>query len=177
MSFILETERLRISEFTFDDTGFIIQLLNSPGWIKYIGDRNVKTTEDAKHYLQAGPMKSYALRGFGLYRIDLKAENKSIGMCGLLKRDTLEFPDIGFAFLQDYEGKGYALEASAAMVRYARERLNLTTLLAITLPDNGKSIRLLTALGFVFIGSITMPGDEKALYLYRSEKTSEVNSK
>jgi ribosomal-protein-alanine N-acetyltransferase len=172
MSFILETERLRMSEFTFDDTDFIIQLLNSPGWIKYIGDRNVKTTEDAKLYLQAGPMKSYALHGFGLYRIDLKFENKSIGMCGLLKRDTLEFPDIGFAFLQDYEGKGYAREASDTIVKYARERLRLKTLLAITLPDNVKSIRLLSALGFAVVGRITMPGDEKMLQLYRSEKNN-----
>jgi RimJ/RimL family protein N-acetyltransferase len=174
MSFILETERLRVSEFTFDDTDFIIQLLNSPGWTKYIGDRHVKTKDDAKLYLQAGPMKSYAQHGFGLYRIDLKSENKSLGMCGLLKRDTLEFPDIGFAFLQDYEGKGYALEASAAIVRYARERLSLTTLLAITLPDNVKSIRLLTALGFAFVRSITMPGDEKMLHLYLSEKTNHI---
>jgi ribosomal-protein-alanine N-acetyltransferase len=175
MGLILETERLSISEFTFDDTDFIIQLLNSPGWIKFIGDRHVKTKEDAKLYLQAGPMKSYAQNGFGLYRIDLKSENRSIGMCGFLKRDTLEFPDIGFAFLQDYEGKGYALEASAAIVVYERQRLSISTLLAITIPDNVKSIRLLKALGFEYDRNITMPGDEKMLHLYRSDKTSQID--
>jgi ribosomal-protein-alanine N-acetyltransferase len=170
MAFILETARLFVSEFTFQDTDFIIKLLNSPGWIKYIGDRSIKSKEDAEHYLQAGPMKSYTQHGFGLYRVDLKSENKSIGMCGLLKRDTLEFPDLGFAFLEEFAGNGYAREAAKAIVSFSREHLNLSTLLAISLPDNKKSIRLLTALRFRFAGNFTAATDEKILHLYRLEK-------
>jgi RimJ/RimL family protein N-acetyltransferase len=166
MKFLLETDRLSINEFTLADVEFIIQLLNSPGWIKYIGDRGVKTTEDAINYLKSGPLKSYSQHGFGLYRVELKNENKPIGMCGLLKREALEFPDLGFAFLEEYEGAGYAMESASAILSFARQHLNISTLLAITLPDNAKSVRLLMSLGFEFVRNIIMPPDEKMLQLY-----------
>jgi len=109
---ILHTERLVLRKFTVEDTAFIIELLNTEGWLKYIGNRNVKTTEQAKEYLQNGPMKSYEENGFGLALVQLKTNQKPIGMSGLIKRNYLEHPDIGFAFLPGYTGHGYAFEIS-----------------------------------------------------------------
>ncbi|MEO8086158.1 MAG: GNAT family N-acetyltransferase, partial [Bacteroidota bacterium] len=101
---IAETAQLIIREFTTGDTSFIIELVNTPSWIRYIGERNIKTDEDALAYLEKGPMKSYAENGFGLYCVELKLVNVPIGMCGLIKRATLEDVDVGFAFLPAYEG-------------------------------------------------------------------------
>ena len=99
MEAILQTERLLLREFTEDDAAFIVELLNSPGWIQYIGDRNIKTEEQAREYLNNGPLKSYRQNGFGLYMVEKKDDHTPIGMCGIIKRDTLNNPDIGFAFL------------------------------------------------------------------------------
>src|SRR5215210_8708442 len=99
MNYILETDRLRLRQFTLQDTSFIIELLNSPGWLKFIGDRNVKSEPQARNYLENGPLKSYQEYGYGLSMVERKTDNQAIGMCGILKRQTLEHPDIGFAFL------------------------------------------------------------------------------
>src|SRR5688572_6108430 len=120
MKTIAETERLLITEFTFDDATFIQELVNTPSWIENIGDRNVKSEKDAKRYLENGPLKSYNEHGFGLYKVTLKETNLPIGMCGLIKRDMLEDVDIGFAFLPAYEGKGYGFESSSAVLNFAR---------------------------------------------------------
>src|SRR6478736_8102385 len=116
MKYILETERLQLRQFEIDDAEFIVELVNTPGWLKFIGDRNIKTTEDAIRYLQNGPMKSYQENGFGLSLVEEKGNRKSIGMCGILKRDSLENPDIGFALLPEFVGKGYAFEIALATV-------------------------------------------------------------
>jgi [ribosomal protein S5]-alanine N-acetyltransferase len=172
MNRILETRRLMLNEFTLEDAEFIIQLLNSPGWIKFIGDRNVKTKQDAMNYLQTGPLKSYIDHGFGLYRVALKNTNQPIGMCGLLKRETLQFPDIGFAFLPEYGGYGYATEATTGVLKFARQVLNLSSVLAITLPDNAKSINLLSTLDFTFVEELSMPANGDTLHLYRNGRPS-----
>lgn len=147
---ILETERLILREFTLNDTGFIVALLNSEGWLKFIGDRNVHSDTDAQNYLTSGPFKYYQELGFGLYGLVLKEDDQLIGMCGLLKRTYLDFPDIGFALLPEYSGKGYAFEIAQATVKYGFGVLGFKRLMAIAAPDNTSSIRLLEKLGFVF---------------------------
>jgi RimJ/RimL family protein N-acetyltransferase len=164
MNVILETERIRLREFNLTDTDFIINLLNSPGWLQYIGDRNVRTKEDAIQYLQNGPIKSYKQNGFGLSMVELKNGQQPVGMCGLLKRDTLEHPDIGFAFLPEQHGQGYAFEIAKATISFAREKLNIEKLLAITLPSNLSSIKLLKKLGFSYVKPFHLNQEELLLY-------------
>ncbi len=147
---ILQTERLTLRLLTLNDTPFIIELLNTEGWLKYIGDRNIKTAEQAKQYLLNGPLKSYADNGFGLYMVTLKKSNTPVGMCGLIKRDYLPAPDIGYAFLPGFTGKGYAYEIAKAVLQFAFNDLKKDKLLAITLPENKSSVSLLLKLGMQF---------------------------
>ncbi|MFT3910362.1 MAG: GNAT family N-acetyltransferase [Ferruginibacter sp.] len=165
MKYILETERLTLRKFTLHDTKFIIELLNSPGWIEYIGDRDIKTTEAAKIYLQNGPLKSYELNGFGLSMVEMK-DGTPIGMCGILKRDNLENPDIGFAFLPQFMGQGFAFEIAAATIAYAKNNLKLPVIFAITLPNNKSSIKLLEKIGLRFIKEFSFPGEDEELMLF-----------
>lgn len=159
------TERLFIREFTTDDAAFIIDLVNTPSWLRYIGDRKVKTKEDAIRYLENGPIKSYKDHGFGLNMVMLKGEALPIGMCGLIKRDTLDDVDIGFAFLPSYEKKGYAFEAASAMLKTAQS-LGLKRVVAITLPINESSVRLLKKLNMQFEKTIRFPGEEQELLMF-----------
>jgi len=163
---ILETDRLTLREFTIDDTDFIISLLNSPGWLEFIGDRHVKTEDQAKQYLLNGPIKSYQENGFGLSLVELKHNKTPIGMCGLLKRDYLEDPDIGFAFLPEGTGKGYAFEIVNATMNYAKDTLNMPRVLAITLPSNKSSIKLLEKAGLKFLKNTSSPTGTDVLMLF-----------
>jgi RimJ/RimL family protein N-acetyltransferase len=163
---ILETERLILREFTLNDVDFIIELLNSPGWLQFIGDRNVRTKEDAVNYLTNGPMKSYAKNGFGLSLVQKKDDGTAIGMCGIIRRDNLDCPDIGFAFLPEYSGRGYAFEIANATLDYARGKLGLPTICAITLKENVRSIRLLEKLGLQFVKTFRFENTEEDLQLY-----------
>jgi RimJ/RimL family protein N-acetyltransferase len=163
---ILQTERLKIRKLNLDDAHFIVQLLNSPGWLNYIGDRGVRTEEDAIGYLQNGPMLSYEKNGFGLYLVELLETGDPIGMCGILKRDSLEHPDLGFAFLPEFMGKGYAYEAANAVVKYAKGQLRIETLLAITMPENLTSIKLLEKVGMKYHGMVKSPYGKGNLNLY-----------
>ena len=147
---LLETERLILRELTFDDAPFILTLLNDPSFLRYINDKNVRNLEDARQYMLNGPMASYARNGFGLYLVELKDTSVPIGLCGLLKREELPDPDIGFAFLPDYWGKGFALEAARVVMNDARERVGRKRVLAIVMPDNDASIKLLEKLGMTF---------------------------
>ncbi|SMD46197.1 Protein N-acetyltransferase, RimJ/RimL family [Aquiflexum balticum DSM 16537] len=169
MEHSLKTERLILRKLTFYDSIFIVKLLNSPGWIEFIGDRGVRTEEDAKGYLQNGPLLSYEKNGFGLYLVELLETGDPIGMCGILKRDNLEHPDLGFAFLPEFMGKGYAYEAADAVVKYARKQLRIETLLAITLPENATSIKLLGKLGMKYDGVVKSPDSKENLNLYKLE--------
>ena len=166
MNTILETERLLLREFNPDDTEFILQLLNSPGWLEFIGDRNVKTKEDAANYLLNGPIKSYTVNGFGLSMVALKDSGIPIGMCGLIRRATLEHVDIGFAFLPEFSGNGYAFEIASAVITHAKTELKLKQIVAITIPTNVRSIKLLNKIGLHFEKYIKMPGDEEQLMLF-----------
>jgi len=147
---LLETQRLIIRELNVDDAQFILTLLNEPSFLHYIGDKKVRNLDDARRYILDGPVASYERHGFGLFRVELKDSHIPIGMCGLLKREELPDPDIGFAFLPDFWNRGYAFEAAAAVLNYARQRLKLDRVLAIVNPDNDASIKLLQKLGFKF---------------------------
>jgi RimJ/RimL family protein N-acetyltransferase len=168
MNTILETERLKLREFTLGDTAFIIELVNSPGWIENIGDRNIKTEEQAKAYLENGPLKSYERNGYGLYLVELKTDGTPIGMCGIINRDNLEYPDIGFAFLPFFIGKGFGFEIATATIAFAREQLKLPTIVAITLPSNKPSIKLLEKIGLRFSKNIQLGDNGQELLLYSS---------
>jgi len=166
MKYILETDRLRLREFNLGDTEFIIKLLNSPGWLQFIGNRNVETVQQAKNYLENGPMKSYSENGYGLSLVEKKDEKKAIGMCGIIKRENLDDPDIGFAFLPDFAGNGFAYEIADATMVYAKDELNISKIAAITVADNVKSIRLLEKIGLSFIKIFSFPDSKEELLLY-----------
>jgi len=166
MNYILETERLILREFTLDDTPFIIELVNSPGWLQFIGDRNIKTEEQAREYLRSGPLQSYEKNGFGLSLVVLKADQSPIGMCGIIRRDSLENPDLGFAFLPAFEGKGLAYEMANATLAYAKNVLKLPVIFAITMPENKRSIKLLEKMGFQYSRTFISPADKVQLMLF-----------
>jgi len=147
---ILETSRLVLRQLSLDDAEFILALLNEPSFIRYIGDKGLRGLDDARRYLVDGPINSYEQNGFGLYLAELKENGAPIGISGLVKRDTLSDPDIGFAFLPQYWSRGYAVESAAAVMDYARDVLALERVLAITSPDNEASARLLGKIGLQF---------------------------
>jgi RimJ/RimL family protein N-acetyltransferase len=140
--------------------------LNEPSWLQYIGDKGIKTLSDAERYIEDGPVAMYAQLGFGLYLVELAASGESVGMCGLIKRDTLEDVDLGFAFLSRFRGNGYAYEAAAAVMSYAKISLGIDRIVAITTPDNQASIRLLRKLGFTLERLITATAAGQDLELY-----------
>ena len=164
---ILDTERLTIRQFTLEDDAFILELLNEPGFIQNIADRNVRSLEDARRYLEQGPLASYAANGFGLFRVGLKQSDTSIGMCGLIRRTVLPDVDVGYAILQRYSGRGYASEAAAAMLDYGYRVLKLPRIIAITAPDNSGSIRVLEKIGLHYDRIINLPdlGGESRLFV------------
>lgn len=169
---ILETERLILRKFTGADAAFILELLNSEGWIRYIGDRKVYSLDDAKNYLNNGPIKSYIENGFGLSMVELKSNKTPIGMCGLIRRPGLDDIDIGFAFLPKFTGQGYAFEISDACLSYAFHELKLDRVVAITLPVNDTSLKLLSKLGMKEVKKITLPNDTDELLLFSTVKRS-----
>lgn len=163
---ILETERLLLREITETDAEFILELLNEPGWIQNIGDRGVRTLEDARLYIAGKLAASYARNGFGLYLVELKETGASAGMCGLVKRDSLEDVDIGFAFLERFWSRGYAFESAAAIMDYAHNVIGLKRIVAIVSPDNPGSIKVLEKIGLHFERMIKMPGDDEEIKFF-----------
>jgi RimJ/RimL family protein N-acetyltransferase len=165
---VLETDRLILRRLTVDDAGFMLGLMNEPSWLRYIGDRGVRTLDDARDYIVKGPVDMYSRLGFGLYLTELKDTHTPIGICGVLKRDALEDVDIGFAFLPGHWGQGYALESASAVLAYATQTLGLRRVLAITSPDNDRSIKLLAKMGFVFDRMVKLNEDrpESTLFAY-----------
>ena len=164
---VIETERLLLSKLGADDAPFILELLNEPSFLRFIGDKGVRTLEDAREYIRKGPVDSYDRRGFGLYLTRLKDGEVPIGICGLVKRETLEDVDIGFAFLPQFWSKGYAFESARAVLRHGREVIGLDRIVAITNPENQGSIRLLEKLGLRFERMIQLPesGGENKLFV------------
>jgi RimJ/RimL family protein N-acetyltransferase len=166
---VLETERLSLRQLRVDDAEFILTLLNEPAFLRYIGDKQVRNLDDARQYILTGPVASYDRHGFGLYCVELQNSHTPIGMCGLVKRKELPDPDIGFALLSDFWNKGFAFEAAAAVLKYARQRLILQRILAITTLDNEASINLLQRLGFSFQKVVKLSPDGEQLKLFTRE--------
>ncbi|EFV79665.1 ribosomal-protein-alanine acetyltransferase [Bacillus sp. 2_A_57_CT2] len=165
---VLETDRLILRWLTPDDAAFILELLNEPSWIRFIGDKGVRTLEDAKNYIVSGPMKMYSQMGFGLFMVERKEGSLPIGMCGLIKRDTLDNVDIGFAFLSTYQTQGYGFESASATLKYGHEEQDLKRILAITSLENQASSGLLEKIGMKYEGTIIL--DKEKLKLFASEK-------
>ena len=167
MKIVAETERLQLCRLALSDAPFVLELVNDPSWIRFIGDRGIRTLAQAEAYLREGPMASYAEHGFGLYLVRRTVDGMRLGMCGLIKRPSLPHVDIGFAFLPQFTGQGYAFEAATAVLHHARQDLNLTTIVAITAPDNQRSINLLQKLGLHYQEAITLAKDQPAVSLFR----------
>lgn len=163
---LIETKRLQLCHFSLEDARFIVSLVNDPGWLRFIGNRDIQTTAEAERYLQEGPMASYVANGFGLYLVRRKVDKLRLGMCGLVKRASLPHVDIGFAFLSLYTGHGYALEAATAVLNYAHFDLNLHPIVAITAPDNHRSIHLLEKLGLAFHELISLDAESPKVKLF-----------
>ncbi len=162
----IKTDRLLLCHLTTADAPFIFELLNTPGWLQFIGDRGIKMEEDAINYLLNGPVKSYAENGFGLMLVKLKDDGTPLGICGLIRRAALDDVDIGFAFLERHTGKGYAAEAASATLNYGWQVLGLKRIVAITTADNLHSIRLLEKTGMHFEKKMFMVGDAEELLLF-----------
>lgn len=163
---IIETQRLTLRPMTGEDAEFILELLNDPSFIRNIGDRKVHSIDGAKSYITDGPVASYARNGFGLYLVELKETGESMGMCGLIRRNTLKDVDIGYAFLPRYWSKGYAFEAALAMKRYAQRDIGLKRLVAVVDPENQPSIHLLEKLGMKFESMVRLSTDDIELKLF-----------
>lgn len=162
---VIQTERLALREFTPDDAAFVLALVNDPDWLRFIGDRGVHSLDDARGYIERGPMAMVAREGFGLWVVEPRGGGEPMGMCGLIRRQGLDDVDIGFAFLPAYRRRGYAREAAAATLRHARTVLELPRVVAITSPDNVPSQRLLESLGLAYQRRIELTkGDEVCLY-------------
>jgi ribosomal-protein-alanine N-acetyltransferase len=166
---VLETERLLLRQFSTEDADFILELLNEPSFIRNIGDRGIRTIDGAISYILNGPVASYAKNGFGLYLVKLKETDESIGMCGLIKRDTLEDVDIGYAFLPRFWSKGYAVESAQAVKEYAKNVIRLNRIVAITDPENEGSIRVLEKIGLQFERMVRLSEDDIELKLFAAD--------
>lgn len=166
---ITQTTRLTLSKATIEDASFFFKLMNSPHWLKYIGDRNIKTISDAETHIKNNIWKSYDQDGFGFYTVRLNENYESIGICGLIKREQLECPDIGFAFLPLYEGKGYGYESSEAVLKLAKDSFQLKKIGAITLENNKSSIKLIEKLGLTFEKKINPFDAEEELLFFAKE--------
>ncbi|HZG17118.1 MAG TPA: GNAT family N-acetyltransferase [Candidatus Bathyarchaeia archaeon] len=161
---VLETDRLILRHQSMEDAAFILELLNDPSWIKYIGDRGVRTLEDARGYIENVSQDMYARLGFGFYLTELKDGGVPIGICGLVKRESLEDVDVGFAFLPKFWGNGYAFEAASAVMNYATGVLGLQRIVGITNENNQASAKLLQKLGMHYEGMISLGEKELCLY-------------
>ena len=166
---LLETDRLLLRRLVQDDAPFILRLLNEPSWLEFIGDKGVRTLDEARGYLARGPIDMYERLGFGLYLTELRDGATPLGICGLIKRESLPDVDIGFAFLPEHWGKGYGYESAAAVLTHAKNDFLLERIVAIVSPDNRKSIRVLERLGMVLENSLDLQdGHGKTLLFSRN---------
>jgi RimJ/RimL family protein N-acetyltransferase len=163
---VLETPRLVLRRLTLADAGFVLELLNDPAFVRFVGDRGIRTEEDARTYLANGPLASYERLGFGLNLVSQRTDGAAIGICGLLKRPVLDDVDIGFAYLPRYRAQGLAHEAAAATLAHARDVLKLPRLAAVTAPDNTSSIRLLERLGLRYEKMVQLSPSAPSIRLY-----------
>lgn len=163
---ILETPRLVLRRLTLDDAPFILVLVNDPLFVRFIGDKGVRTIDDARNYLRNGPLASYTQHGFGLFHVASKESGEAVGICGLLKRDVLDDVDIGFAYLPQFSGRGYATEAALATMHYGRDVLGLKRIVAMTAPGNAASQNVLKKLGLRHTQTLKLPAYKDDSFLY-----------
>ncbi len=163
---LITTDRLLINKITIDDAGFILELMNDKDWIKNIGDKGVRTIEDAQAYIQSRFLKTYNESDYGFYTMNLKNTQQIIGIVGLVDRKGIDHIDIGYGILPEFRGKGYAFEAAKAIHDYGYQELNLEKIVAIVNPDNLPSIKLLTKLGLEFEKMVRLPEGDKDIKLF-----------
>jgi RimJ/RimL family protein N-acetyltransferase len=166
---VLETEHLILRHLTVEDSEFMLELVNDPAWLQFIGDRGVRTVDDARNYILQNLVDMYDRLGFGLYLTKLKGEGIPIGICGLVKRDSLEDVDIGFALLPKFRGKGYAYESASAVMEYGKRTFGLNRIVAIASPDNYASAKLLEKLGFSFERIVKLSDDAESVNLFAAD--------
>lgn len=166
---VLETERLALRHLEPAHATFVLALVNDPDWLTYIGDRGIHTLDEARDYIENGPMAMYAQRGHGLLLVERRIDGVPMGICGLLKRDTLDDVDLGFAMLPEFRGMGYAAEAAAASLGHGRDALGLRRVVAITVPENTASSRVLSNVGMRFERGLDAPPGGRLLHLYSIE--------
>jgi RimJ/RimL family protein N-acetyltransferase len=167
---VIVTTRLALRELTVDDAPFVLQLLNDPSFLRYIGDRGVRNLDEARRYIDKGMVQSYARHGFGLWLVELREQGHCpIGLCGLVSREGLPAPDIGFALFPEWWSQGLAHEAAAAVMQHARVVVGLARVLAIASLQNESSVRLLRRLGFRFDSELRMPGEAQPVGLFVCE--------
>jgi len=164
---LFETERLILKSTSVDDAAFIFELLNTPKWLKYIGDRNVTSVESATEYIKTKMLPQLEKLGYSNYTLIRKSDNKKIGTCGLYDRDGLEGIDIGFAFLPEFENKGYGYESANKLKNIAFDKFGIKEINAITQKDNISSQKLLEKLGLKLIGTTILPNEDIELLLYK----------
>lgn len=163
---VLETPRLRLSELGPDDAALILRVLNTEGFLRHVGDRGVRDIAQATAYIADGPRASYLRHGYGLWKVEIKASGEAVGICGLVRRDSLPGPDLGYAFLPGYENRGLASEAGAAVLRHGVDALGLPRILAIVSADNAASIRVLEKAGMQDDGEIEIDGNALRLFAF-----------
>ncbi|WP_434362196.1 GNAT family N-acetyltransferase [Parasalinivibrio latis] len=167
MTIIYQTSRLRVRAFTHDDAAFIQKLLNEPGFIQNIADKGVRSCEDAINYLDSVPLASYEKYGYGLWCMELKETGQPVGMCGLVKRDYLAHPDIGYAILSDFYRQGLTAEAVAGTIAWARDEMDMPALLGIVNVGNEASQKVLEGAGLSYQGLVEPAPDMPSLQLYK----------
>lgn len=166
---VLETERLLLARLSYDHCEFIFELVNEPSFKRYIGDKDVRSLEDAQRYLREGPIGSYERFGYGLFLVNVKETGLPAGICGLVKREEFDDPDLGFAFLERYRRNGYASESARAVLEYGFDDLGLDRIIAMADPENAPSVRLLEILGFTYERKVRMPDDDHDINLFSLE--------
>ena len=164
---ILNTERLELGWLTPDDTPLMLAVWNDPAFIRHVGDRGIRTLEQAREAIEAGPLRLYEAYGYGPFRLRRREDSADLGICGLFRRPNLDEPDIGFAVLPEFCGQGFGFEASAAVLEHARDTLGLSCVTAIVSAQNEASIGLLEKLGLHYDRQVRMPGDDHDVCLYR----------
>ena len=166
---VLETERLILRWITSDDAEFLFVLMNDTSYLRFIGDKGIRTITDAHDYIQNGPIDSYENFGYGLYLTERKEDGAAIGICGLVNRKTIDDVDIGFALLPEYWSKGYAHESATAVIEYGKNVVGLKRIVAVTAAENQSSIRLIKKIGLRFEKKVSLSADEPDVNLFSRE--------
>ena len=164
---ILKTKRLYLRRLIRDDAEFILQLLNEPSWLEFIGNKNVDNLNDAKKYIELAPMNMYERYGFGLFLVCALETSVPMGLCGLIKRDNFDDADLGYALLPEFWNKGFALEAVESVLKYAKNTHHLSRILALSKSSNAPSIKLLNKVGFEFDRDLKLIENEENLQIYQ----------